>query len=157
LSRQKQALLPTSTLAAGLSTPIAFRIVAPSFVTCMLSFLSIDCSILSYKTNYSCSLFSPQYCNKVKNSGQIFARKVTAVDLYRVTNFFFATWRAMQSVMLSCFIMQRQWDRCLASTTASSRQPPVSSCTSLQTRPARLIVGGVLWLKVHRLANWCKT
>jgi len=50
--KQTQLVLPTSTLAAGLSTPIAFRIVAPSFVTWMLSFLSVDCSILSYQTNH---------------------------------------------------------------------------------------------------------
>ena len=40
---------PTSTLAAGLSTPIAFKIVAPSLVTCIVSFLPMLCKILSFK------------------------------------------------------------------------------------------------------------
>ena len=40
---------PTKIFAAGLSTPIAFKIVAPSFVTC-ISFLSEPCNILSYNS-----------------------------------------------------------------------------------------------------------
>lgn len=43
--------LPTRTLAAGLSTPMAFRIVAPSLVTWTVSLLELLCRILSFKGN----------------------------------------------------------------------------------------------------------
>ncbi len=43
--------LPTRTFAAGLSTPMAFSIVAPSFVTCIESPLPMLCRILSCEEN----------------------------------------------------------------------------------------------------------
>jgi len=54
--RKHQRNSPTRTLAAGLSTPIAFRMVAPSFVTWMLWCLSDDCRILSCHTEHSRSV-----------------------------------------------------------------------------------------------------
>lgn len=68
-------LLPTKILAAGLSTLIDFKIVAPSLVTWTSQFWPVDCKILSFRKQEKRNL-----CYKMYNSISI----ITGTMVYEV-------------------------------------------------------------------------